>query len=205
MRNKSTKKMTKRRKKDRGVRNKYRGGRIKNIEMADELVLHNRYDISFIEMYAFFDANDPDADDFISKYIAPVFNGTYRYIGSGTLLADGFYSEQKYYIFHSNSIGTIHLLNDESDYWDGVGKLNFRMLFEADEDNDVTPILFQPFELITEYEYASENTYSFCQIRPNYELENISRVSRKKRNTYLPVDVERNIQSFLIGNTVLDN
>ena len=163
------------------------GGNSELIRYTTQLVLNDDYIIEF------YDQGRRGVKDFVFYEFAPKYNGRYTYKGKRTLRKKGEYASKEYYIFKSKSNYTeLHLLVDEVDECGG-----FECYFRTLLDEYHEPLIF--FSNHTAETHSDNYNFIFCTIKPFTDIMNVSRVSRKNPIKYLPLDVERNIQSYLVN------
>jgi len=172
---------------------KLRGGETSFITDADQFVVNETYLIEF------HDQGGPDIyhGDIVATEFAPRYNGRYTFKGKKILKEDEGYSDREYYEFNDNNrFGILHIFDDEVETCGG-----YKCVFRTLVDYSMDPIEFESYHTAASYVDAY---YVFCTIKVFTDLMNASRVARKNPIKYLPLDVERNIQSFLVENTVLE-
>ncbi len=155
--------------------------------------------------------NDEDNDDIESEF-SPSNDGLYKYIDKNTL-----------YPYHSNKIISYYVFerNDEN-MLEKNGEQIY--LFYDDEPityNNIITYFQMPYHYINgiihgekptylwsdEYLYENRPSRYRCNVYMTYtqtDLDNVSRVARKNPSKELPIEMERNIQSFMVGKTIYD-
>lgn len=169
-------------------RSKLKGGTIKEINNSDEFKLNDEYTIELVEEGPF--------SEFVKNEYGPMYNGVYKFKGRKILNGTERIKEKRYSIFENeNKYVELDILEDEKGECGG-SMCYFRILMDELQN----PVLFNRNANVDTYpDYYYEN-YIYCRIKPYLDMINASRVSRKNPHKYLPVDVERSIQSFLIEN-----
>jgi hypothetical protein len=159
------------------------------IKNSIELTKNKKYIIKFY--------NDED-DDEIEDIFAKQFNGVYDLIKFGSLSSRVGNKPVSYNVFKKGSV-FLYVFQCDSPYHFNDKDIFFK-IYAFYEENGLEPSdLF--FHSAEEYYNPYRPKWVYCNIFPTYtntDLTNISSVSRLS-NPYLPLDIERNMKSFLIG------
>jgi len=171
-------------------RNKKYGG---NNSISDPSTLKPRkqYFITFL--------NDEENDDVESEF-APTNNGLYTYISKSTLYPYHSSSSISYYLFERNG-QHLYLFHDEPITFNNITTYYHVPVTYTDEGTIISDV---PKYRWSDGYYHENRPFRYrCQISNAYnetDLMNVSRVSRLKNpNKPLPIEMERSIQSFMIG------
>ena len=196
-----SKKMNKRRytrktRKNRKRKTKKRGGNANSvISNPSTLVKQKPYLIQFY--------NDEDNDDVESEF-SPTHNGKYIFIDSRTLYPYHSKSSISYYIFERNG-QPIYLFHETEPITWNNKTTYFQMPVHYTDQGTITSE--SPRYRWSDDYYNETRAFRYrCNVYKTYtttDLLNVSRVSRlnksKNANTTLPIEMERTIQSFMVG------
>lgn len=170
----------------------FKGGNKTFIKNVKQLNVNNRYTIEF------FDEGDGSIEDWIFEEFAPKYNGSYTLRNIKKLPATDEYIEEVYCIFENNKGNTLYLFESHDVEECGGYTCYFRCIVTRRGD----PITIHEGDNAATY--ADYYNFAYCVISLDMDLLNVSRASRLNETKPLPLDVERNIQSFMVGNTKLD-
>jgi len=172
--------------------NKYGG----NNSISDPSTLKPRkqYFITFL--------NDEENDEVESEF-APSNNGLYIFISKSTLYP--YYSSSSiisYYLFERNGQRQpLYLFHDEPITFNDITTYFHVPVTYTDEGTIISEV--PRYRWSDDYYHENRPFRYRCQISNAYnetDLMNVSRVSRlKNSNKPLPIEMERSIQSFMIG------
>ncbi len=170
------------------------GGTSDYIVAPSQLVKQKKYLIKFY--------NDEENEDVESEF-APTNNGMYTYVNYIELSPYHANRSVLYYIFEGNG-RRIYLFDEDNSIT--YNNITTHFLMPVYYDNTGTLVSEKPNYLFSDnYYYEIRPIRYRCNIYKTYttnDLTNVSRISRLKKN--LPIEMERSIQSFMVGNTKYD-
>lgn len=170
------------------------GGNSDYITAPSKLIKQHNYLIKFY--------NDEDNDE-VELEFSPNNNGIYKYINSVKLWPYNYNRGVSYYIFERNGI-PIYLFDENNPIT--YNNITTQFLMPVYYDNTGTLVSEKPNYLFSDdYYYEIRPIRYRCNVYKTYtttDLTNVSRISRLKKN--LPIEMERSIQSFMVGKTKYD-
>jgi len=168
----------------------------KLITQIQQLDVKNKYLIKFY--------NDEENDE-IEETFSKTYDGLYEFMDWNTLTSyTGQYESVSYYKFKKDDL-TIYMFYNKPPYQHKNVDLYFKILAEYDADGNLVPSKMD-YRFAEEYFRPYRPIWIYCNVHQHYsqeELTNVSRVSRMSKKT-LPLDIERNVQTFLVGKTKID-
>lgn len=178
--------------KNKRMRKNKRGGQRNPITNVSELRVKDKYIIQF--------NNDEENDD-IENTFSNIYNGTYKYIGWNTLSNHtNRYGPISYYTFQKNNL-RIYLFHNDTPYEFNNTTSYFHILGDFHNSDDRLIPSGMTYKKSEDYFMEYRPIFIYCNVYPTYsqtDLFNTSTVSRLSNKT-LPLDVERNIQTFITG------
>jgi len=172
------------------------GGTTDNIIVSNpsSLVKQQNYIIQFY--------NDEENDD-VETNFSPLYNGIYKYVEGYNLYPYHSKKGVSYYKFEKNGDQIFLFYEDDPVTYNNITTYFLMPVYYNDDDTmrGETPDYRWSDEYYNEY----RQTRYRCNVYKTYtetDLLNVSRVSRLKKN--IPIEMERNIQSFMVGKTKYD-